>query len=303
MSPKVSIIVLNWNGRQDTIECINSLKAITYSNYTIVLVDNGSTDGSQTLLRERFPDIDLIQNGQNLGYAGGNNVGMRHALDKGADYIVLLNNDTIVDKNFVTALVTAAEADKTAGMLCSKIYFHDRPDILWYAGASFYPWLGWGRHRGYNVRDVGQFDGVEETERPTGCSLIVRRRLCEQIGLLGEKYFCYCEDLDWGMRAQNAGYKIMYVPASRVWHKVSRSTGGSRSGLSLYYYVRNMFLCLDTNKPLPFLLRHVRYGLVFIAALLSLFTNDLPKTTGTKQICRGAAHYFQGKFGELKKTP
>jgi GT2 family glycosyltransferase len=302
MNPKVFIIVLNWNGFQDTIECVNSVKAISYPNYRVILVDNGSTDDSETLLRERFPGIELIQTGQNLGFTGGNNIGMRHALGNGADYIILLNNDTIVDKDFVTALVNVAEADKTAGMLCSKIFFHDRPDFLWYAGASFHPWLGWGRHRGYNVRDEGQFDTVEETARPTGCSLMVSRRLCEHIGLLAEKFFCYCEDLDWGMRAQNAGYKVMYVPASRVWHKISRSTGGSRSGLSLYYYVRNMLLCLDSNRPLPFLLRQVRYGLVFVAACLSLFTNDLPKTIGTKQICRGAVHYFHGKFGELKKS-
>ncbi len=296
----VYIVILNWNGWEDTVECLTSCLKISYPNYRILIVDNGSTDGSEAILRERFSDIDLIQTGQNLGFTGGNNIGMRHALDNEADYIVLLNNDTIVDKDFVTELVTVAESEITAGMLCSKIYFHDRPDILWYAGASFYPWLGWGRHRGYNVRDEGQFDTVEETVRPTGCSLMVSRKLCEQIGLLGERYFCYCEDVDWGMRAQNAGHKILYVPASRVWHKVSRSTDGSRSGLSLYYFVRNMLLCLDTNRPLPLLLRQVRYVLVFIAAFLSLFTNDLPKTTGMKQICRGVAHYFQGKFGKLK---
>jgi GT2 family glycosyltransferase len=300
MSPKVFIIVLNWNGYRDTVECVNSIRNVAYSNCEIVIVDNGSTDGSEEILRKSFPDIRIIQTGRNLGFTGGNNAGMRHALRSGADYLILLNNDTIVDRDFAGELVKAAEADKSIGMLCSKIYFYDRPNILWYAGASFHPWLGWGRHRGYNERDTGQYDQAEETERPTGCSLMVSRKLCEQIGLLGDKYFCYCEDIDWGMRAQNTGYKIMYVPASRVWHKVSRSMGGSRSGLSLYYFVRNMFLCLDTNKPLPFLLRLVRYGLVFIASLLSLFTNDLPIIMGTRQICRGVTHYFQGKVGELE---
>ena len=298
MNPRVFIIILNWNGYQDTIACINSLQSIAYPNFRIVLVDNGSTDGSEALLRERFPSINLIQTGRNLGFTGGNNVGMRYALDNGADYIVLLNNDTTVDKHVITELVTVAESDKTAGMLCSKIYFYDRPDILWYAGASFYPWLGWGRHRGYNVRDQGQFDSTEETERPTGCALMVSRALCEKIGLLREEYFCYCEDLDWGMRAQKAGYKIMYVPASKVWHKVSRSTNAG-SATSLYYAVRNMFMCLDANKPLPALLRFVRFGIVLSAAILSLFTHALPKPAGAAQICRGTSHYLQGRSGQL----
>ena len=298
MSPKVYIIVLNWNGYDDTIECINSLRSVTYANHHIVLVDNGSTDGSEAFLREQFPDIDLIQTGQNLGFTGGNNIGIRYALNNGADYIILLNNDTIVHKDFITELITAAETDKTAGMLCSKIYFHDRPDILWYAGASFHPWLGWGRHRGYNDRDRGQFDLTEETGRPTGCSLMVSRAVCEKIGLLREEYFCYCEDLDWGMRAQNAGYKIMYVPASKVWHKVSRSTGIG-SATSLYYSVRNMFMCLDANKPLPALLRFLRFGIVLSAAILSLFTHAHPKAAGAAQICRGTSHYLQGRSGKL----
>ena len=298
MHPKVFIVVLNWNGYQDTLECINSLKAVTYSNYRIVLVDNDSTDGSEALLRERFPDIDIIQTGHNLGFTGGNNIGMRYALDNGTDYILLLNNDTTVHKEFVTELVPIAEADKTAGMLCPKIYFHDRPDIIWYAGASFHSWLGWGRHRGYNDRDRGQFDLTEETERPTGCSLMVSRAVCEKIGLLREEYFCYCEDLDWGMRAQNAGYKIMYVPASKVWHKVSRSTGVG-SATPLYYSVRNMFMCLDANKPLPALLRFLRFGIVLSAAILSLFTHAQPKAAGAAQICRGTSHYLQGRSGKL----
>ena len=298
MHPKVFIVVLNWNGYRDTLECINSLKAVTYSNYRIVLVDNDSTDGSEALLRERFPDIDIIQTGHNLGFTGGNNIGMRYALDNRTDYIILLNNDTTVHKEFVTELVSIAEADKTAGMLCPKIYFHDRPDIIWYAGASFHPWLGWGRHRGYNVRDQGQFNSVEETERPTGCALMVSRELCENIGLLREEYFCYCEDLDWGLRAQNAGYKIMYVPASKVWHKISRSTSVG-SATSLYYSVRNMFMCVDANKPLPALLRFLRFGIVLSAAILSLFTHAQPKAAGAAQICRGTSHYLQGRSGKL----
>jgi len=302
MSPKVSIIVLNWNGYRDTVECVNSLGKVAYSNCEIVIVDNGSTDGSEEILRKSFPDIKIIQTGRNLGFTGGNNVGIRHALTNGADYVILLNNDTIVDRAFAGELVKAAETDKSIGLFCSKIYFYDRPDVFWYAGASFHPWLGWGRHRGFNKRDVGQYDRIEGTERPTGCALMATRELCEKIGLLREEYFCYCEDLDWGMRARDAGYKIVYVPASKVWHKVSRSTGGGSTGISLYYYTRNMLKCLDENKPLPFPLRQARYCTFLAAALLGLFTQDLPKGIGVSQIWGGASDYFQGRFGELKKN-
>lgn len=300
MNAVVFIIIVNWNGHQDTIECVNSVKKISYPNYKIVLVDNGSTDGSEKILRHLFPDITHIQTGKNLGFTGGNNRGIRHALDNAADYVILLNNDTIVDPAFVTEMVAIATADSTTGILCPKIFLYDRRDILWYAGASFYPWLGWGRHRGQNRQDRGQYDRVETTERATGCALMASKELCDTIGLLREEFFAYCEDTDWGMRARNAGYTIKYVPSSKVWHKVSRSTD-ARSGQSLYYFVRNMFLCLDTNKPLPFLLRQVRYGMIIIAAFLSFFSSDVPTTIGTVQICRGVKHFFQGTFGELKK--
>jgi hypothetical protein len=181
------------------------------------------------------------------------------------------------------------------------MYFYDRPNVIWYAGAFFYPWLGYGSHRGFNVDDRGQFDTLEETKRPSGCALMATRALCEKIGLLRDEYFVYCEDLDWGMRASNANYKIMYVPSSRIWHKVSRSTGGNTSGIYLYYFVRNMLLCVDENKPLPLFFRFLRYFTILATSFLSLFTQRVPKVAGLRYLCRGALHYFQGRFGEMRK--
>ena len=299
--PLAYIIILNWNGYQDTIECVESCRKLSYPNYRLIIVDNGSTDGSEALLRGRFPDIEVVQTGSNLGFTGGNNIGIRHALGKGADYVILLNNDTIVDREFAAELIKAAEADTSVGMVCSKIYFYDRPDIIWYAGASFYPWLGWGRHRGYNQHDEGQFDVLEQTDRPTGCTLMVSRGLCEAIGLLREEFFCYCEDVDWGLRAKNARYKIVYVPTSKIWHKESRSTGGSSSGVSHYYFIRNMFLCLDTNEPQLLPLRFFRYCSIIVTAFLSLFTQKVSTLNGLRYLCRGVSDYFRGRFGELKQ--
>jgi len=299
MTPKVFIIVLNWNGSYDTIECVESLKKLKYPDYKILLVDNGSTDDSVVVLSKRFPDIDIIETKRNLGFAGGANFGMRRALNSGAEYVLLLNNDTVVAPDLLDGLIRAAEEDKKAGLLCSKVYFYDRPDVIWYAGGTFYPWLGWGRHRGYNLRDNGRFDRVEETGRPCGCSIMATREFCEKAGLLDEEYFCYCEDLDWGMRAEKLGFKVLYVPHSKVWHKVSKATEGSRMTIPLYYSIRNTLRCVDKNNPLPFILRHIRYLTIAIACLLSLFTMKIPKVSGAKRIYEGIRDYFQERFGEF----
>ncbi|MBI5888328.1 MAG: glycosyltransferase family 2 protein [Deltaproteobacteria bacterium] len=297
---KVAIIVLNWNGHKDTIECVESLKKTTYPDYEILIVDNGSSDGSEAILRKKFPELKLIQTGKNLGFAGGENIGIREALAKGADYVLLLNNDTTVDPDFAGELVKAASLNPRAGILCSKVYLLSRPGIIWYAGASFHPWLGWGRHRGYGRKDAGQFDRTEETPRACGCSLMATREFCEKAGLLDEKYFCYCEDTDWGMRARKAGFKVLYVPASKVWHKVAQSTGGPATSMSLYYFVRNSLRCVDRNAPLPFPLKQARYFSILLTNLMGLVTMNAPKMLGIKRIYQGFRDYFKGKFGEFK---
>jgi GT2 family glycosyltransferase len=298
-SPLVFLVVLNWNGFEDTVECLESCRAISYPRLRLLVVDNGSVDGSEEKLRERFPDVELVQTGRNLGFAGGNNVGIRRALEQNAEYVLLLNNDTVVDEGFVAALVRTAQSDAAIGMLCPKIYRFDPPDVLWYAGGYIIEWLGWGKHRGDGVRDVGQFDTVEEINRPTGCALMVSSALCDRVGLLGEEYFLYCEDLDWGLRARKSGFKVVYDPGSRVWHKVSRSTTGSRSSVVLYYYVRNLLLCLDRNRPLPIPLRLPRFFVVLADACLALRALRLPKLAGVTHIWRGARDYFRGRLGEL----
>ncbi len=302
-SPLVYIVILNWNGFRDTVECLESCRSIAYPALRILVVDNGSVDGSETRLRQRFPDLEIIQTGRNLGFAGGNNVGIRIALERGADYVLLLNNDTVVHPDLIAALVRTARSDARIGMLCPKIYRFDPPDVLWYAGAHIIEWLGWGNHRGDGIRDVGQFDALEDVNRPTGCALMVTRAACDQVGLLGEEYFCYCEDLDWGLRARRAGFRIVYDPGTRVWHKVSRSSTGERSSVVLYYYVRNLMLCLDRNRPLPIPLRFVRYLFVLGSGLSALFALRLPKRSGLSLVWRGARDYFRGRLGQIADAP
>ncbi len=297
--PLVTVVVLNWNNLPDTVECLESLARVEYPGLRTLVVDNGSTDGSEAALRQQFSSLEFLLTGENLGFAGGNDAGIRHALANGAELILLLNNDTTVDPGFVSALVDAVQANPRAGMACPKILLHDRPDVLWYAGASFHPWLGWGRHRGHGQRDQGQFDRLEETDRATGCALLVTRALCEQVGLLREDFFCYAEDLEWGLRARSAGFSILYVPASRVWHKVSRSTGGSRSVMAVRYQTRNVLACLDDRLPLPFPGRILRRGAVLLAGAAGVFTQHLPAGPGLAAVARGAADWYQGRTGRI----
>ena len=298
MTPKVFIIVLNWNGNQDTIECIHSLRKISYPRYEIVIVDNGSTDGSEEILRNSFPDIKLIQTGENLGFAEGNNVGIRYALDNEADYALILNNDTTVDEAFVTELVNTAESDRSIGIVSSKIYFYDRPDVLWYAGAVLDLKTGKSKHIGYNKKDVGQYDTMRETDRACGCSMMISRRACEAAGLMDAAYFCYGEEADWSLRVREAGYKVVFVPASKVWHKISSATGGAGTGYYLYYSVRNHLHLVKTHLPLkPAGLKIVRDVLIVSRYVFSLFTMKISKVRGIKIIWSGMIDSYRKRFG------
>jgi GT2 family glycosyltransferase len=246
--PQVAIIVLNWNGLNDTLDCLESLACLDYPNYEFVVVDNGSTDGSVPVIRERFPGVTIIENGENLGYSGGNNVGLRYAIAQGADYALLLNNDTIVDPTFLRILVDAAETDPLIGMAGPTIYYHERPDVIWSAGGGIDWQRGSTRMVGLDERDQGQF-GAEPraVDFITGCAMLVRRTVMEQVGLLDERFFAYYEETEWCVRASRAGFKIVHVPLAHIWHKISPATQAD-SPLVHYYMTRNRLLFLKATE-------------------------------------------------------
>ncbi|MCK4525318.1 MAG: glycosyltransferase family 2 protein [Candidatus Andersenbacteria bacterium] len=238
MQKKVYIIVLNWNGKEDTLECLKSLEKISYSNYKIVVIDNGSEDDSVSEIKKQFSEVKIIENKKNLGFAGGNNVGMKYAINGGADYVLLINNDTTVEEDFLSELVKTGESDEKIGILGSKIYFYSDPNRIWFAGGKV-NWLkNKGTHIGLDQIDNGQYDKIKETDYLTGCCLLIKREVVEKIGVLAEDYFLYYEDTDFSLRTKNAGYRSVYVPKSKIYHKISRSTKPGSSSY-VYYHARN----------------------------------------------------------------
>lgn len=258
---KVFIIVLNYNGKRDTVECLHSLKRLKVAGFRLstVVVDNHSTDGSVELIKSLtaggLGELTLIENRENLGFAGGNNVGIRYALQKGADFVLLLNNDTVVDKNLVAKLLNSAQTHRLGGIFGPKIYFargfefhrgcyqpSDLGKVLWYAGGR----IDWQNvlfsHRGVDEVDRGQYEETEETDFVSGCAMFVRKAVFQKTGLLDSKYFAYLEDADFCQRARKEGFGIFYVPPAFLWHKVARSSGGIGSSLQEYYITRNRLL-------------------------------------------------------------
>jgi GT2 family glycosyltransferase len=227
--PSVDIIVLNWNGKRDTLECLASLRSVDYPRRRVIVVDNGSTDDSVAAIRTDFPEAVILETGSNLLFAGGNNAGIRKSLADGTDIIMLLNNDTTVDPGFVGALVHRLQSDRSAGAVGPKIVYSAAPQTIWYAGGEISFWTGTMKHRGIRAADDGTFDEPGATDYATGCCLCATRDAWERVGLLDVSYAMYAEDADWCVRASRAGFGIGYEPSAKVYHKVSISAGGHTS--------------------------------------------------------------------------
>jgi GT2 family glycosyltransferase len=240
----VAAVVLSWNGREDTLACLRSLSGEVVD---AIVVDNASGDGSAEAVEQEFPDVELIRNDRNLGYAGGMNLGIRRALERGAGHVLLLNNDAIVEPGAVATLLSAADG---AGAVCPLIVFESDRQTVWYAGASFDPRRGYnGRHRGFG-RPASEFGETVETDRACGAAMLIPRAALDEVGLLDEELFAYFEDAEWSLRARLAGLPIRVAPAARVRHKVSASTGGEGSEAAIYYSVRNLLEITKRYAPL-----------------------------------------------------
>jgi GT2 family glycosyltransferase len=296
-SPHVAVVVLSFNAREDTLACVESLERMDWERLTTIVVDNASADGTLEAVQERFPGVVAIRNEENLGFAGGNNIGMRAALDAGADYVLVLNNDTVTDERLVAELVAVASARPDAGTLCPLIRYVDPPDRIWYAGARFDPRaIHNGRHTGYGERDVGQYHTIRETGRATGAAMLVPRRVLEEVGLFDSKLFIQVEDVDISLRMRAAGYRILFVPTAIVWHRVALTSGGERGPATAYYEMRNSLAVSFRHAPARGLERLRREAGMLGVHLLHSRLAPAP-VENARAILSGWRDFRAGRFG------
>jgi len=235
-------VIVNWNGRQVLGRCLSTLAASTCQGLTVVVVDNASSDGSQEIVRRSFPTALLIENRRNLGYAGGVNAGLKHALAEGGEYALLLNNDTEIAPDAVSLLLEAMEKRPKAAIAGPMIYYYDPPDVIWSLGGRISYWSGDIRHVAIREHDEGRYRTVREADYVTGCAMLVRLAAVREIGLMDEGYWMYNEDTDWCVRATDRGHAVIVVPDAKVWHKVSMSSGGGLTAYKVYHRLRSTLL-------------------------------------------------------------
>jgi GT2 family glycosyltransferase len=245
--PRIAVLVLNWNGRDDTLQCLASLSKLEYPNFEVIVVDNGSIDDSVQAIRQSFPSLLLIENGANLGYAEGNNAGMRVALERGADFILLLNNDTVVDPDLLKELAAAAALRPDAGVFGAKIYHYSERERVWYAGARWNRELLCFELVNSEAAYGDTLATLPDTDYACGCALFVRREVLLQVGLLDPQFFLTYEETDLCYRARASGFSVVYVPRAIVWHKISASFGGNESPLVNYFMARNYLLWAERH--------------------------------------------------------
>jgi hypothetical protein len=225
MAGSVNLFVLNWNGRDLTLDCLSSLEKVIYPNVKIHIIDNGSSDNSVVSIRNKFPDYEIIELAENHGFAKGNNTGFQSVKQK-ADYTIFLNNDTIVDPNFIDPLVNELEAISNVKQTAPKIFYEDKKEYIWFAGGIISLWTGVIRHSGIRKKDSSKFSQKRKIDYATGCCVCMRTVDFESIGMFDETFLLYGEDVDLSLRFSNQGGEILFVPESKIWHKVSASLGG-----------------------------------------------------------------------------
>jgi hypothetical protein len=295
LKQRIAIILVNWNQYDDTAECLRSLLQITYQDRQIIVVDNGSVDDSAGRLAHDFPNIELIRNERNLGFAGGNNVGIAAALRAGADAGLLLHNDTTVAPDFLDQLVKVAWDDPQVGAVGPKIYYYSKPEVIWFAGGYISRWTGRTYHPAINQLDCGQFDQMQEVDFLTGCAILVKREVIEKVGSLDIDYFNNFEDVDWSLRMRRLGYKLLYVPGSKIWHKWSVSFGGRFSPFYTYYKTRNSLLYLKKNK-MPLI--NFLYAYSVFPVKMLFYTLMSGKLINVLAVLVALKDYLSGKYGE-----
>lgn len=296
--PPVAVVVLSWNRKEDTLACLGSLAEVTYAPLEVVVVDNGSSDGSPDAVEATFPAAHLVRLPRNTGFSGGVNAGIEASLARGAGAVLLLNNDMVVEPGFLGPLVDALAGPAVAAA-CSQILFADEPERVWYAGASFNP------TRGHHGRNVAFGEPRLPASLPPyavdcacGGAMLMPREALEEVGRFDEEIFAYREDLDWSLRARERGGRILVVPASVVLHGVSASSGGESSPASLYFDTRNLLVVSERHAPLGVVRTWAR-RVEILGAHLAQAVLSRRRTEAVRLVLRGFRDGVRRRLGPL----
>ena len=246
----VQIIVLNWNQKQLSLDCIDSLKKTSYKKKQIIFIDNASSDGSVDFIRNEHPDIEIIQAPKNLGYAGGNNFGFR-SIKNQADYTIFINNDTYVDPDFIDPLILELENNSNVVQTAPLIFYANQSNKIWYAGGQIFLPFSHIRHRGIRSINLEKFSHKKKVGYASGCCFCMRTVDFKELGMFDETYSMYCEDVDLSLRVSKAKGTIKVIPKSMIWHHISKSIGGSHS-ISKWYKKNTSTLKLIFKHSNPF---------------------------------------------------
>jgi len=277
MRPLVTIVTINYNQLGLTCELLDSLRKVTYPALEVIVVDNNSAEDPTTVITERYPEVKLIVSRENLGFAGGNNLGIKASR---GEYLLFLNNDTEVDPGFLEPLVEMFESNPLAGAASSKILYHNSGEIIQYAGSTrIDPFTGRSKRIGYMEKDNGQYKSIKETDLAHGAAMMVPKRVIDKTGMMPEFFFLYYEEVDWCESIKKAGYKIYVVPDSKVYHKESMSIGKG-STLKTYYMTRNRLLYMRRNTA----------GFKKLTWILFFLFFSLPKNTLMYTLKRDLQH-------------
>ncbi len=290
---KIAIVMVNYNGKKFQNETLRSIENFTYKNFEVIIVDNASTDGSVQACKDEFPWVKFIELNENTGVAHGNNVGIKYALKRDFEYILLLNNDVEMQSDILDILLKDASR---AVITIPKIFYYDKKKVIWSAGA-FVDWeMGYPQHHGYNRLDGPAFNKKRAVECAPTCCMLIHRDVFQKVGYMDPAYFLYYDDTDFCLRAVDKGIKILYIPEAVMWHKVHSSTGGkSVSKISVYYMSRNRLYLLHKNKDKT---TKKTYPAVVKNIWEELVSYDKKKFS--KYVFIGVKDYLFGKMGYKK---
>lgn len=297
---QIAAVVLNWNGKDDTLSCLHSLRRQLDVKVEMIVVDNGSSDDSVFAVRNKCPYVRVIENGENLGYAEGNNVGIKYALDQGFQYIMVINNDTILAPQCISRLLKDLQLHPDAAAAVPKSFYFEAPDTIYFAGGRISR-DGSTLHIGIGARDGPKYNLACDTEWLTGCAILFRSTSLQEVGLFEPKYYLLYEDVDWSLRTRRKGYRLRFVPGATLWHKTSPSFGKTWSPFYLYYYTRNSFLWIERNfslQEMPCLYYSALKRALDIAVFRTKKLSSRDKYLIQRSVLKGIFDYVFRRFGQ-----